>query len=152
MIDPALASFLQQGLGIHVGTRTAGLHPGGSRALAARVDPDGRSLVVYIARSGAERILPDLEDNGQIAVTFGRPEDERSCQVKGVVVATWDASDAERPAVSEQWDGFMRQLEHVGIPRAVAAGWATWPAVAVRLRVTALFEQTPGPQAGAPLS
>ncbi len=30
--------------------------------------------------------------------------------------------------------------------------WRVWPAIAVRLRVTAVFDQTPGPQAGAALA
>jgi hypothetical protein len=30
--------------------------------------------------------------------------------------------------------------------------WVTWPAVAIRLRATAVFNQTPGPDAGAPFT
>ena len=58
----------------------------------------------------------------------------------------------ERPIITAQWQGFMRQLETIGIPRDITLGWATWPAVVVRLRVTAVFEQTPGPLAGTPLA
>jgi hypothetical protein len=152
MIDPQLAAFLEEGVGIHVGTRDAQLRPGGVRGLAARVEQGGRALVVYVSQAGGARIQRDLDDNGQIAVTFGRPVDERSCQVKGTVVEFWEAAEGERVVVMAQWDGFMRQLEAIGIPRAVAAGWVTWPALGIRFKVTALFEQTPGPQAGLPLS
>jgi hypothetical protein len=51
-----------------------------------------------------------------------------------------------------QWEGFLRGVEAIGIPRAAFERWVTWPAVAIRLRVTSLFDQTPGPQAGAPLA
>ena len=37
-------------------------------------------------------------------------------------------------------------------PRAVASGWSFWPAVAIRVRVTAVFEQTPRPGTGHPLA
>ena len=40
----------------------------------------------------------------------------------------------------------------VGLPRVATDGWVMWPAVAVRFRVNALFDQTPGPGAGAPLA
>jgi len=30
--------------------------------------------------------------------------------------------------------------------------WVTWPAVAIRVRANALFNQTPGPGAGAPIT
>jgi hypothetical protein len=152
MIDEQLAAFLQEGVGIHIGTRNAALQPNGTRALAATVDDDGRHVVVYVAGVAAARILPDLEANGQAAVGFGRPIDDRACQVKGTFVEARDAAEEERAAVHAQWDGFLGSLEKIGIPRAATAGWVTWPAIAIRLRVTALFDQTPGPGAGAPIA
>ena len=152
MIDGALAAFLQEGVGIHIGTRNERLQPNGARAIAVRVEPDGAHLVVYVARVAAARILPDLQSNGQAAVGFGRPVDDRACQVKGVFVEARDAAEDERAAVLAQWDGFLGSLEKIGIPRAATRPWVTWPAVAIRLKATAVFEQTPGPDAGAPLA
>jgi len=152
MIDQQLAAFLQEGVGIHVGTRTAALQPNGTRALAVTVDGDGLHVVVYVAAVAAARILPDLDDNGQIAVGFGRPIDDRACQVKGVFLDARPAADGERAAVCAQWDGFLASLEKIGIPRAATRAWVTWPAVAIRFRVNALFDQTPGPGAGAPIA
>ena len=152
MIDTALAAFLQEGVGIHIGTRNEGLQPNGARAVAVRVEPDGEHLEVYVARVAAARILPDLASNGQAAVGFGRPIDDRACQVKGVFVGVRDATDDEWPMVLAQWDGFLGSLEKIGIPRAATRTWITWPAVAIRLRANALFDQTPGPGAGAPIA
>jgi len=152
MIDPQLAAFLEQGVGIHIGTRNDQLHPNGARAVAAKVDGGGTHLVVYVAEIAAARLRVDLESNGQAAIVFGRPEDERSCQVKGVFVDIRPAADSERPLMQKQWDGFLGQLEMIGIPRVSASNWITWPAVAIRLKVTTIFEQTPGPQAGAQIA
>jgi hypothetical protein len=152
MIDRALASFLEEGLSIHVGARDARLQPSGTRAAAVTVEPDGTHLVVHVPDLGASRILPDLEANGQAAVSFGRPTDDRACQVKGVVTDIRKATADERAVITAQWLGFMRQLELVGIPPDLALGWATWPAVAIRIRITAVFEQTPGPLAGTRLA
>jgi len=152
MIDPQLAAFLEQGVGIHIGTRNEQLHPNGARAVAAKVDGGGTHLVVYVAEIAAARLRVDLESNGQAAIVFGRPEDERSCQVKGVFVDIRPAADSERPLMQKQWDGFLGQLEMIGIPRVSATNWITWPAVAIRLKVTTIFEQTPGPQAGAQIA
>ena len=151
MIDDQLAGFLQEGLAIHLGTRSEGLQPNGGRAVAVKVEADGVHVVVYMAQAAAERVLGDLEENGQAAVVFCRPMDDRACQVKGVCVSVRPAMAEERAFVAAQWDRFLGQLEQIGIPRAVAAGWIMWPAVAVRLRTTALFNQTPGPDAGAAL-
>jgi hypothetical protein len=152
MIGPGLAAFLEQGVGIHIGTRNEQLHPHGARAIAAKVVGGGSHLVVYVAEIAAARLRADLESNGQAAIVFGRPEDERSCQVKGVFVDIRSATETERPLMEKQWDGFLGQLEMIGIPRVSAANWITWPAVAIRLKVTTIFEQTPGPQAGAQIA
>lgn len=152
MIDTELAAFLQEGVGIHVATRDSAMRPNGARAIAVRVEPDGEHLVVYVARIAAARILPDLEANGQAAVGFGRPVDDRACQVKGVFTGVREATEDERAAVLAQWDGFLGSLEKIGIPRIATKTWVTWPAVAIRLRANALFNQTPGPGAGAPIA
>jgi hypothetical protein len=152
MLDPTLAAFLQEGLGIHIGTRNQRLEPNGARALAVVVEDDGAHLVVYVAEVAAARLLPDLADNGRVAVSFGRPVDDRACQVKGDMVSVRPAELSERELIRAQFDGFLGSLERIGIPRAGAANWALWPAVAIRLKATAVFEQTPGPAAGTPIS
>jgi hypothetical protein len=151
-IDSALASFIHEGLAAHIGTRTDSLEPNGARVTAVRVEPDGAHIVAYIPTVAGLNVLADLESNGQAAVTITRPVDDRSCQVKGVMVSSWAATDDERAFALRQWDGFLAQLGLVGLPPIVATNWNAWPCMAVRIRVTSLFDQTPGPVAGTPLS
>jgi hypothetical protein len=148
MIEPDLRTFLQGGLGIHIGTRTARLEPNGARALAVKVEDDRLHLIVYLAEVAARRVVPDLRANGAIAVGFARPVDERACQIKGIFVDARPASDDERTVIEQQWEGFRDNLERIGIPRLGSGGWIIWPAVAIRFRATTIFEQTPGPDAG----
>jgi hypothetical protein len=148
MIEPQLAAFLQEGLSIHIGTRDAALRPEGGRAAAVTVSPGGLQIAVYVPETTFSRIRPNVEANGSAAIGFGRPVDDRACQVKGTVMSVRPATDDEQPIVAAQWDGFMRQLEMIGIPRGLAANWSMWPAVVLTMKVTAVFEQTPGPQAG----
>lgn len=152
MLDEALAAFLQQGLAINIGTRNARLEPNAARVSAVLVDADRRHLVLYVPRLAAKTVLADLHANGQAAVVFARPEDDRACQVKGTFVSDRPARVTERAPVAAQWDGFVRQLETVGVPGEASRPWVFWPCVAIRLRVHAVFSQTPGPDAGAPLA
>lgn len=152
MIDEALATFLQQGIAINIGTRNERLEPNAAYAPAALVDADGTHVVVYVPTVGADLVLRDLAANGQAALVFARPEDDRACQVKGVFVSAREATDEEQPAVRAQWAGFMRQLEIIGTPGESERAWVIWPCVAIRLRVTALYSQTPGPDAGKALA
>ena len=149
MIDPDLRAFLEGGVGIHIGTRTARLEPNGARAVAVKVEDDGLHLIVYVPEVASRRVLPDLKANGAVAVVFARPVDDRACQIKGIYVDARAAAERERPVVDHQWDLFLGNLEKIGIPRVASGAWITWPAVAIRMRATAVFEQTPGPEAGA---
>jgi hypothetical protein len=152
MIAPELARFLQEGLGIHIGTRNEQLEPNGARAVALKVEDDGGHVVVYLARVAALRLMPDLKSNGLAAISVARPTDERACQLKGTFVSSRPARTNEREFVMRQFEDFLQSLERIGIPRSGTQNWVTWPAVAIRVRVTALFDQTPGAKAGTPLS
>ncbi len=152
MIDPALASFIHEGLAAHIGTRSDTLEPNGARVTAVRVDDDGEHVVAYIPTVAGLNVLADLESNGQAAITITRPFDDRSCQLKGVLTSSWVATEEERPIAMQQWEGFLAQLSLVGLPPIVATNWNAWPCMAVRIKVTSLFNQTPGPNAGAPLT
>jgi hypothetical protein len=152
MLDDSLKAFLEQGVAINVGTRNARLEPNASFVGAAVVDADRRHLTIYVPAVGAEAVLADLDVNGQAAVVFARPEDDRACQVKGTFVSARPASDDEEAEVRRQADGFLHQLSLIGMPGESSRTWVVWPAVAVRLRVNGVFEQTPGPKAGTVLA
>jgi hypothetical protein len=152
MIDEILAEFLQSGLGIHVGTRNERLEPCGCRATAFKVEEDGRHVVVYVPKAASAQIFENLRTNGRIAVSMARPADERAVQVKGLMLFSWEAKPEEEAFARVQWAGFLNQLEAIGLPGAATSSWQVFPCVAVRLKVTALFNQTPGPDAGAALS
>jgi hypothetical protein len=149
MLDDSLVAFLQQGVAINIGTRNARLEPSASYVGAALVDADRKHLTVFVPEIGADAVLLDLQANGQAAVVFARPEDDRACQVKGTFVSARPATDDESSVVHEQFTAFLRQLAIIGMPGESTRSWIVWPALAVRLRVTAVFDQTPGPKAGA---
>jgi hypothetical protein len=150
-IADELAGYLQSGLSITVATRDAELQPNGARAWAAVLDDDRSHLTVFLHESAAPPLVRDLEAHPEIAVAFDRPTNNRACQVKGVFVASRRARPGERAEIERQADGFLGQLETLGIPRAMTAGWRVWPCIAVTFRVDRLYEQTPGPRAGEPM-
>jgi len=116
------------------------------------VEEDAAHLTAYVPRAAARSIVPDLRSNGQIALGFARPHDDRACQIKGEFVAARPAAARERALVERQWNAFLAELAIIGYPVQLTENWATWPVTAIRVRVTSLFSQTPGPGAGAPMS
>jgi hypothetical protein len=149
MLDETLSEFLQQGLAIHLGTRNERLEPNGVRVTAVKVEDDREHLIVYVPTAASPAFMRDLETNGQAAVSFARPVDDKAYQVKGVFVSSRETTAAEQDFVAGQWQQALGQLDKVGLPGSSMATWKVWPCVAVRIRVTALFDQTPGPYAGA---
>jgi hypothetical protein len=152
MIDRELAAFLQEGIAIQLGTRNARLEPNGVRVVAVSVEDDGRHLTAYVPDIAVRHVLPDLKDNGYAALVFARPPDERACQVKATFAGSRTADDGEREAVEGQWGRWLERLNGIGVSRPALEPWDVWPCVAIRLQVTAIFNQTPGPNAGARLA
>jgi hypothetical protein len=151
MLDKTLTEFLEQGLAIHIGTRDARLRPNGCVVTAVRVEDQGRHLVAFIPKAVTPAVFDDLRSNGQAAISFTRPSDDKAVQVKGEFVSLVEASEADEQFAKNQWGGFLEQLDMIGLPGRATNTWRLWPCVAVTIRVTALFSQTPGPEAGAVL-
>jgi hypothetical protein len=150
-IPPDLAVFLESGLSVVVGTRDGKLEPDGTVAWAVRVHEGGDRLTVFLHEIAAREMLRNLKSHPEIAIDLDQPTSHRACQVKGIYLASRRARPDERALVVRQLEGFAADLEAIGIPRPMTTGWKIWPCMALDIRVTQLFEQTPGPGTGGPL-
>ncbi|MFO0751542.1 MAG: hypothetical protein U1F43_38625 [Myxococcota bacterium] len=149
IVSDELATFLGEGLSIALGTRDAALAPEGARIWAVRLDDDRSHLEAFAYAGGVGPTLANLEANGLMAVVFDRPYDHTACQLKGVFTGWRPARDDERAFVEEHFENLCRTLELIGLPRALyGPSCRIWPAVALRMRITDAFRQTPGPGAG----
>ncbi len=152
MISSELATFLESGISMLVGTRDARLFPDSLRIVGARVGAEGLELTVYIPVATGATAVANLRDNGRIAVCFSRPMDHRTIQIKGRAIEIRDADDADRAVIDRYRAEFAETLAFVGLPSRVTLRMSHWPAHAVRIRVESIFVQTPGPGAGQPLA
>lgn len=151
VISKELAIFLESGVSILVGTRDARLLPEAVRAFGARVGAAGEELTVFVPQAVGAVTAANARDNGRIAVLFSRPSDHRSLQVTGRVQSTVPGDDADRAVVDRYRCELAQALAGVGLPPRLTLRAAHWPCHAIRLRVEAIYVQTPGPGAGAPL-
>lgn len=151
MLSAELASFLESGIAILVGTRDARLFPECMRAIGARVEAGGAELTIFLPEAVAARTVANLRENGRLAVGFSRASDHRSFQVKGRVLALGPARETDRADIERYRCALAAELQAVGLPPRITLRMVHWPAHAVRLHVDSVFVQTPGPGAGAPL-
>lgn len=152
MIGSELQQFLESGVSVLVGTRDRLLVPEAARGFGTRVEAEGRELSVFVPAVWAERTLANLRDNGRIAVAVARPEDHRSVQVKGSCLGIRDGGPGDLAAIERYRALLVADFAAIGYPPRALHRLNVWPCHVVRLLVEALFEQTPGPRAGAPLA
>jgi hypothetical protein len=148
MLSEEHVTFVESGVSVLVGTRDSNMRPFGIRGMGVKVHADRKTLTVYVPNPTGERTLANLRDNGRIALTFTRPIDHRSMQLKGRAVAFRPATEDEKPFLESYVEGWARHLEVVGLPRAIGSSLTYWPATAVDVAVETSFHQTPGPSAG----
>lgn len=152
MIDLPLGAFLESPVMIVVATRGAGMGPAIARGLGAVRHPERGVIDVFASASQWPQALDHLAPGDAVAVTFCRPTDYQTYQIKGELqsLSAADAADADRAsAYLRQIAGVLRGL---GVePRQIAC-WLTMDGLA-RLTIQPLevFLQTPGPNAGARL-
>jgi hypothetical protein len=151
-LDAALAAFLASPVMIIVGTRDADNRPEIGRAVGARVDADAGIVELVVSAWQWPATVANLHHRSRVAVTFARPSDYVSYQVKGV--------GCIRPAQAADLDCARRYMRAVvdvlaglGLDRRLAAPWVTErEAVVVRIEVDAIYVQTPGARAGQPVA
>ena len=140
--------FIESGVSMLVGTRDAQLRPECLRGLGASVNADRTSLTVYVNELMSAGARANIEDNAQIAISFSRPIDHHSLQIKGVVTGVRKSTALDRKLTERYLTGFVEQLYWVGLPRSLTRRLRIAPALAITVIPHALFLQTPGPEAG----
>jgi hypothetical protein len=146
-----LVEFVESGASVLVGTRDARLRPEVLRGAGCIVAKDRKVLSVLLAEMPARRTIANLEAGSPMAVTFSRIVDHRSVQVKGTCGRVRPAGPVEQEAVRRYLAAFTEAVYFIGVSRAIARRMRVEPCVVAELEVRELFEQTPGPGAGARL-
>jgi hypothetical protein len=121
-----------------------------SHAVACRLSPDLDRATLWFSTGVSPQLLADIASNGRIAFVCSNPVDHATVQLKGRTGAMRLAVEAERPFLRERVDRHLESLEAVGVSRRFVADLVHWPAYAVEIAIDAVFEQTPGPNAGTP--
>ncbi|MFC7608119.1 pyridoxamine 5'-phosphate oxidase family protein [Pseudoroseomonas aestuarii] len=149
VLDEGLASFLEEPVMIIVGTQADGYLPEIARAAGAVLEADRAALHLMVSARQWPETIANLRANRRITVTFSRPADYETYQLKGTVTAI-------APPTLEQQARATRYLAEIG---EVLAGFGLAPEISAPWRVArdllalrfvpeAVFVQTPGATAG----
>lgn len=142
-----LVEFIESGVSVQVGTRDAALRPEAARGVGCVVHHDRRTLSLLLNEATATRTVANIAAGSWVSLTFSRPVDHRTVQIKGP--ATVRAGTEVDRAVAERYlAAYTEALYVVGVSRAVVRRLRVAPCAVAEVEVAELYTQTPGPEAG----
>ena len=148
MIDENLARFIESPVMQIIGTADEALKPEIGRGAGAWASADRR--VIHLVLSGWQwpGTVANLKTNGRVAITFSRPADYVSYQIKGE--ATLRAAQVEEIERSSRYlVDMVSTLMRLGVAAEIIAPWlSNRDALLVSIAVAEIFLQTPGALAG----
>jgi hypothetical protein len=147
-----MAKLLESGCALIVGTVDLDGLPEATRAWGARV-PAGGSRVRFLVNSDDDRSIDNLRTGGAVALTATDVPTLKSVQVKGRAVLVENATEDDLETTRQYQAGFFEAVEATeGTPVALLSRLVPAAFTAVECTVEELFDQTPGPTAGARLT
>ena len=151
-----LARLGGTGAAVIVGTCDAARVPEVSRAWGFCVLRAGNAIEICVYAGSGRRTLANLAENARAAVTITSQTTYRSVQVKGGAGVT-AADEADLRRVAEHQRAFVEEVAAIGLPKEASVRLfederTDSPAMMkIRVGLDAVFDQTPGPGAGARL-
>jgi hypothetical protein len=153
MIDAAMRTFLESGCALLVGTADPDGRPHGGRAWGLEVLSD-QPLTVRLLVDGRDEVtLANLAAGGAVAVTATSVRTLVSTQLKGHSEGLEVATELDAERVDRYCAAFFGDIEETdGTPRSTVERLRPATFATATIVVAQLFDQTPGPAAGAPVA
>lgn len=153
-LDPDLARFVTGGVSINAGSAGVAGAPSLCRAFGCRLEPGTGRLRVFFAQSQAADLIRDATAGGALAVVFSEPATHRTIQVKGGDARLVPLGEGDLACVETYRTAFAESLVFLGFTEVMVRTLLDCPdeaLVALTFTPAALFNSTPGAQAGTPL-
>jgi hypothetical protein len=149
MISTNLVEFLNGPVVLLVGTRDENMRPSGAYAFGCVTDAENDIVTFFLPNVEGEAILRDLKQNGKVALTAVEGISHLTYQFKGTALETRPVSENEKGLQDAYRETVIAHYLQKGVPEGYF-GWMVYnPSTAVTFRVEEIFDQTPGPAAGA---
>ncbi len=151
-LSEACQNVLQSGFQ-RLGSANAKLKPSHCWAFGNTYHPDSGSVRVFVERQMSTDVLRDCEDTKKAALYVSLFTHE-AYQIKGMVTEISPLSEAEVEQAKALGQDFMSGIERMfGQPPEVSGKlFGIVPDTGVTIQIEKVFNQTPGPNAGQPVS
>jgi hypothetical protein len=113
------------------------------------VSASGTEVALCVEAPAGSRMRENLQSNGAIAVTCSQPTTYRTVQLKGRVTTIADPTSEQLAAVDRHAEAFSDEAEQVGLGPRSGFRLLDRELVSVSFKIAEVYDQTPGPNAGA---
>ena len=147
-------SFITSGVSITACARDSRLIPSISRILACTTQHQGALVRLFLVKSQALQLLRDIAANGEIAVVFSQPSSHKTLQVKGTHAHQTAVLDSELAVIETSCQSFADNVFLLGFDYKFSRAFQHYTPTdltAIEFTLRAVFEQSPGPDAGCPI-
>jgi hypothetical protein len=152
VLDDDTIAFLVGGCALIVGTVSPDGDPHASRGWGLTVLGTGPLRARLLLAADDARTLANLEQGARVAVTAGDVPTLRSMQLKGRSLGLEPGTEDDRARMGRFVEGFYGDISSTdGTPRRVLDRLTPLDVTACTIEVEELYDQTPGPSAGARL-
>jgi hypothetical protein len=151
VLDPDVVALLESGCSTFLGTVDAAGNPVAGHCMGIRVT--GPAEVRVMVNAEQDEVLADLRAPGAVALGATDVHTLRSVQLKGRAVRVEPVTADDRIHTDAYAASFFRAVHDTdGADVDVLQRYRPRELVALVMHVDDVFDQTPGPQAGARLS
>jgi hypothetical protein len=148
-MDEDLAHWEQIGVAAVAASRDAQLRPQVVRAWGLKFASDRASATICVGAGRDSQTLANLQDNGAISVTMVIPSTYRMIQMKGRATAIAEPTAEQLARVEAHAAAFADEVMPLGLTAEQARRFVHHELTAVTFSVAEVYDQTPGPGAGA---
>jgi hypothetical protein len=150
VLAPETVTFLEGGSSLIVATASTTGEPHATRGWGVTFLGGDPPEVRLLLGSDDPTCLEHAATSARIAVTGADVKTLHSVQFKGLVAEIEPATDDDRARAGRFLDDFFGAVEQIdGTPRELMEHLVPVGFVACRVRITEVYDQTPGPAAGA---
>ena len=153
-LNASLRAFLKGPVAINLASHDRALLPSIARAYGCKVSPDGTVITVFVSLRSAAAVLDDLRSGAPIAAVFCLPSTHATLQFKSASAQILALGPGDRELMEDYGKAFRAEIVALGYDDPFVSALvapAADDAVAVAFTPSAVFDQTPGPEAGKPL-
>ena len=155
LLTRAIVDFMESGeVSLYVAGCSAQLQPYATRAYGCRIAATDGTVTTWVSRPSAPALIEAISSNGRLALVVSHIETCKTFQLKSLNAEVALPEAGDHPRITAYHDAFIRQASSMGYPEPMLRCMMQYridKLAAIVFTPIAVFGQTPGPGAGAPL-